>query len=74
MGFNRLTVHQAAELKSRGIKVICMDPGWVKTRMGGEGAILEPHESIGGMLKTIHGLDMQGSGRFWQYDGQEVPW
>jgi NAD(P)-dependent dehydrogenase (short-subunit alcohol dehydrogenase family) len=44
-----LTVHQSEQLKDRGIKVICMDPGWVKTRMGGEGAILEPHESIGGV-------------------------
>jgi NAD(P)-dependent dehydrogenase (short-subunit alcohol dehydrogenase family) len=46
---NMLTVHQAEQLKDKGIKVICMDPGWVKTRMGGEGAILEPDVSIGGV-------------------------
>jgi NAD(P)-dependent dehydrogenase (short-subunit alcohol dehydrogenase family) len=46
---NMLTVHQAEQLKDRGIKVICMDPGWVKTRMGGEGAILEPDVSIAGV-------------------------
>lgn len=28
---NMLSAHQAAELKGRGIKVLAMDPGWVKT-------------------------------------------
>jgi NAD(P)-dependent dehydrogenase (short-subunit alcohol dehydrogenase family) len=44
-GVNMLTVHQSGELREKLGKecvVICMDPGWVKTRMGGEGAILEP--------------------------------
>ncbi len=40
---NMLTVHQSEDLKERlpGAVVISMDPGWVKTRMGGDGAILE---------------------------------
>jgi NAD(P)-dependent dehydrogenase (short-subunit alcohol dehydrogenase family) len=69
---NMLTVHQAGELKDKGVKVICMDPGWVKTRMGGDGAVLEPEESINGMLKVLHGLE--ASGKFYTYDGSEVPW
>jgi NAD(P)-dependent dehydrogenase (short-subunit alcohol dehydrogenase family) len=69
---NMLTVHQAAELKEKGVKVICMDPGWVRTRMGGEGAMLGPEESISGMLKVVHGL--QGTGKFYSYNGSEVPW
>ncbi|KAK4935513.1 hypothetical protein LTR10_023424 [Elasticomyces elasticus] len=71
---NMLTVHQSEQLKDRGIQVICMDPGWVKTRMGGEGAILEPHVSIGGMLKTLHNLQETDSGKFYTYTGEEVPW
>lgn len=69
---NMLTVHQAAELRGRGVKVISMDPGWVKTRMGGELAMLQPEESISGMLKVVHGLE--GTGKFYGYDGSEVPW
>lgn len=72
-----LTVHQAGELKGKGVKVICMDPGWVKTRMGGEGAVLEPAASIGGMLKVVHGLagvNLAGVAKFYAYDGSEVPW
>lgn len=44
-GLNMLTVHQSGALREKmgdGVVVICMDPGWVKTRMGGDGAILEP--------------------------------
>jgi NAD(P)-dependent dehydrogenase (short-subunit alcohol dehydrogenase family) len=69
---NMLTVHQAGELKEKGVKVISMDPGWVKTRMGGAGATLQPQESIRGMLRVIHGLE--GTGKFYRYDGSEVPW
>jgi len=71
---NMLTVHQADVLKERGAVAIVMDPGWVKTRMGGVGAILTPEESISGMLKTLHSVTVEESGRFYQYDGKTVPW
>lgn len=73
---NMLTVHQAGdeELVRRGVKVICMDPGWVKTRMGGSGAVLEKEESIRGMLGTIHKVGKKESGKFYTYTGDEVPW
>lgn len=75
-GLNALTVQQSGEVREKLGKavIICMDPGWVKTRMGGEGAILEPEESIGGMLKCIHGLGDESNGKFYTYTGKEVPW
>jgi hypothetical protein len=71
-----LTVHQSGDLreKLKGCVVICMDPGWVKTRMGGEGAVLEAEVSIGGMLRTVHGLKGEDNGKFFTYDGSVVPW
>ncbi|MCJ1350175.1 MAG: hypothetical protein MMC33_000156 [Icmadophila ericetorum] len=72
-GLNMLTVHQAGQLKERGVAVFCMDPGWVKTRMGGEGADLEPEESIKSMLEIIHRKEGL-SGNFFEYSGKEVPW
>jgi len=71
---NMLTVQQAGDLKDRGVRVISMDPGWVRTRMGGEGAILEPEFSISSMLKTIHGLKDEETARFYTYTGEQVPW
>ncbi|KAK3066140.1 hypothetical protein LTR53_017633, partial [Teratosphaeriaceae sp. CCFEE 6253] len=76
---NALTVQQSGELREEGkvgpkCVVVCMDPGWVKTRMGGDGAVLEPEESIGGMLKCIRGLGEGDNGKFYTYTGKEVPW
>jgi NAD(P)-dependent dehydrogenase (short-subunit alcohol dehydrogenase family) len=74
---NSLTAQQSGEVPEKLGKeavVICMDPGWVKTRMGGDGAVLEPEESIGGMLKCIHGLTTEDNGGFRTYTGKPVPW
>jgi len=71
---NMLTVHQAKDLKKLGVKVICMDPGWVKTRMGGEGAMIEASVSVGSMLEVVGGLKEADSGKFFRYDGVPVAW
>jgi NAD(P)-dependent dehydrogenase (short-subunit alcohol dehydrogenase family) len=71
---NMLTRHQAKDLKSAGVKVICMDPGWVKTRMGGKGAMIEAEVSVGGMLDVVKSLRGEDSGKYYRYDGGIVPW
>ncbi|KAL6710937.1 hypothetical protein ACN47E_006812 [Coniothyrium glycines] len=71
---NMLTLHQAGDLRRSGVVVVCVDPGWVKTRMGGEGAMIEAEVSVGGMLKVVAGLGEKDSGRFLRYDGEEVAW
>lgn len=53
---------------------ICMDPGWVKTALGGEGAVLETTESAAGILTVIGGLTPADSGKFWRYNGTDHPW
>lgn len=69
-----LTVQLAAALKERGAVCVCMDPGWVKTRMGGERAMLQAEESIGKMLNVLNGLKGEDSGKFYRYSGEEAPW
>ncbi|KFY37993.1 hypothetical protein V494_04567 [Pseudogymnoascus sp. VKM F-4513 (FW-928)] len=73
-GVNMLTLHQASGLRERGAVVVCVDPGWVKTALGGEGALMEKEDSIGGMLKTLKGLKKEDSGKFFAYDGREKAW
>jgi hypothetical protein len=51
-----------------------VDPGWVKTDMGGPGAQLEPEESARELLRLIDGLTPDDTGRFLRYDGSEMPW
>jgi NAD(P)-dependent dehydrogenase (short-subunit alcohol dehydrogenase family) len=62
-------------IDNRG-KVICavLHPGWVQTRMGGSSARTSPEESVSGMCKVIHRLGPEQSGRFFSYDGSEIPW
>jgi NAD(P)-dependent dehydrogenase (short-subunit alcohol dehydrogenase family) len=73
---NMLTVHQSEDLKQHlpGAVVISMDPGWVKTRMGGDGAILEPRESVEQMLQVLHRVDGEDTGAFYHHSGERVPW
>lgn len=71
---NMLTLHQAKDLKSNGVKVVCMDPGWVKTRMGGKGAMIEATVSVESMLEVVENLEEKDSGKFYRYDGAIVPW
>ena len=61
-------------LKDEEIKVLAMCPGYVKTRMNGGGANLEPQESIEGMLKQINDLDTESSGTFVRYNGEDINW
>lgn len=75
-GVNMLTIHQAEDLREElpGAIVVAVDPGWVKTRMGGDRALLEPFDSIHGMLKVLHGLTEEDNGKFLSYDGREKSW
>jgi NAD(P)-dependent dehydrogenase (short-subunit alcohol dehydrogenase family) len=61
-------------LAPRGITVVSLTPGWVRTDMGGKGAPLSPETSIRGMRKVLAGLSPEKSGRFFNHDGSEVPW
>lgn len=64
----------AAELKGDGFICIAMSPGWVQTDMGGPNAQLTPEQSITGMRKVMDGLKPEDTGKFWNHDGEIVPW
>jgi NAD(P)-dependent dehydrogenase (short-subunit alcohol dehydrogenase family) len=64
----------AIEVRGRGVVAAMFHPGWVQTRMGGAQAPLEPKVSVAGMRRVIDGLGPEQSGRFFSYDGSEVPW
>jgi NAD(P)-dependent dehydrogenase (short-subunit alcohol dehydrogenase family) len=64
----------AAELAPRGITNVVVNPGWVKTRMGGAGAPLPIEDSVAAMRRLFDRLQPSDSGRFFNYDGGEHPW
>jgi NAD(P)-dependent dehydrogenase (short-subunit alcohol dehydrogenase family) len=61
------------ELKTQGIGVLILHPGGVKTRMGPRGGI-SPEESVSGMRRIIERFTIADTGRFFRYDGEELPW
>lgn len=61
-------------LRSHGIKVTAVHPGWVRTDMGGPQADIDAPTSARGMKELIARLDEAMTGRYWMYDGSELPW
>jgi len=62
------------ELKARNVGILLFHPGWVKTRMGGPGALYTPEESVLGMRRLLESFRMENSGKFFRFDGTEIPW
>ena len=64
----------AIDLGPRGIICVVVNPGWVKTDMGGPSATLTPQESVTALRRLIETLGANNSGKFYHYDGSEYPW
>lgn len=71
---NAAMVGLSLELRDMGIGVLLMHPGWVLTRMGGPDAPLKPAESVRSMRRLIDRFATTDTGRFFRYDGSEIPW
>jgi NAD(P)-dependent dehydrogenase (short-subunit alcohol dehydrogenase family) len=71
---NLLAKGLAATLASRGVIVVALSPGWVRTDMGGAGAPLSPQTSVDGLRKVVAGLKPSDSGKFFSHDGSTIPW
>jgi NAD(P)-dependent dehydrogenase (short-subunit alcohol dehydrogenase family) len=71
---NMVMVTAANELRSRGISVAVISPGWVKTDMGGANATLDVKQSAAGIRKVIDKLNVGISGQFFNYSGENLPW
>lgn len=64
----------AIEAKRSGVVAAVIDPGWVKTRMGGSSAPTPPEESVADMRRLIERLRPDDSGAFLKRDGSRHAW
>ncbi len=64
----------AIDLAPRGITCVLVNPGWVRTDMGGPKAPLSPQESVTAMRRLIDTFGPNQSGKFYNYDGREYQW
>ena len=70
---NSFTIHLAHELKDTKIKVNSAHPGWVKTEMGGEGAMLEIEEGAKTSVELAT-IGKDGPTGAFIHLGQPLPW
>ena len=71
---NRAMRIMAADKSLGNAIVVSVAPGHNKTDMGGDRAKLTPQESMQHVKKLIENLTKKHDGRFWFYDGKELPW
>jgi len=71
---NQVVKSLSIDLADRGIGVISLHPGWVKTDMGGPNAEIGTNDSVAGLKNILQSAGMAQSGRFIEYNGEEIPW
>lgn len=71
---NMVAKSLSVDLAGRGISVVMFHPGWVQTDMGGPSAAVTPADSVAGMRAVIERLTQADTGKFFDYDGGELPW
>ncbi len=72
---NVFTKSVALEIKGDNITVVTVNPGWVKTDMGGAKAQFTPQEAVFNLMtNVVDKLSIAHTGKFLNYDGTEHPW
>ena len=70
---NMLTRIQAHGLRGDKIVIVSINPGWLRTDMGGKSAALDPAESAKQILDLIERMSLRDSGRFMDRRGKDIP-
>ncbi len=70
---NAMVKATSLELGKKGVRVMALHPGWVRTDMGGPQASLTPTESVAGMRHVIENASDKHGG-FFDNTGATIPW
>lgn len=73
LALNGMTQILASELKDTNIKINAVDPGWVRTEMGGPSATRSPQEAAKGIVWAATLPDDSPTGKFFR-DTKIVAW
>jgi NAD(P)-dependent dehydrogenase (short-subunit alcohol dehydrogenase family) len=71
---NQIARTMAWEWAGEGITTVMLNPGWVRTDMGGPNAPLAPAEAAAAILRFVTEADTTLNGRFVNPDRSELPW
>lgn len=61
-------------VKGRGVTVLSVNPGWVRTDMGGAGATIDVATSVSGIADQVEANVGRHEHRFIGWNGRELPW
>ncbi|GAA4369672.1 SDR family oxidoreductase [Hymenobacter saemangeumensis] len=64
----------AADIGHMGLISVVVDPGWMRTDMGGAHATQDPADSARGIIRLAEQLHAEENGSFVTWQGQPVPW
>ena len=64
----------ALDLKTKGVPVAILHPGWIQTEMTGHTGNDTPDTAAGQLLERIDQLNLDNSGTFWHANGDVLPW
>jgi NAD(P)-dependent dehydrogenase (short-subunit alcohol dehydrogenase family) len=64
----------ALEVAARGVGVLLVHPGWVRTAMGTAAADLDVRESAAGVRAVVDGFAASEGLAFRAWDGRDLPW
>ncbi|CZR66517.1 uncharacterized protein PAC_16418 [Phialocephala subalpina] len=77
---NSISKSMAVDLKEKGVVVVILHPGIVKTGIDKTGAIwkaegaVEPELAVSKLWEVLMSKGLEDSGRFWHRDGFELEW
>ena len=62
------------DLKSHGISVGILHPGYVRTDMTGHNGLMDVDEAVIGLIERMDNLNLTNTGSFWHTNGDALPW
>lgn len=71
---NMVNKSAAHDLARKGITVVVLHPGWVRTDMGGPNGELSVAASVTALKRNLANLTLADSGRLLDIDGSDIPW
>jgi NAD(P)-dependent dehydrogenase (short-subunit alcohol dehydrogenase family) len=71
---NMMSCTTANTWRPRGVVVLVVHPGWVRTDMGGDQAPVTPEDAAESLAALVDRSTMEDTGKFFTYEGKEHPW